>query len=114
MNDPVQAFTGFPPSVYMHFFIACEDGKPCTQTDTFHLDELPKGCCLLLVTNGDGRGNGEVIGYEVFFNDERAVSTGETHAPVKLLKENTVRVTLHGKPHTKIFVLISYDPREDK
>jgi len=49
-----QGFTGYPSSVYMRPLLACASDAPCTQTDKFHLDQVPTGCCVLIVTNGDG------------------------------------------------------------
>jgi len=112
-----QGFTGYPPSVYMRPFLACASDAPCTQTDKFHLDQVPTGCCVLIVTNGDGRGTDEVRTFELFLNDERVVPTGHSRnaqAAVKLRPNNTLKVTLNGGPHSKIFVLFAYDPRQSK
>lgn len=116
-DNPKQPFTGYPPAVYMHFFFACPGDSPCTQTENFRVDPMPKGCCLLAVTNGDGRGTDEVSGYEVFLNGQRVIPTGKARnaqATVKVLQDNTLKVALTGGPHSKAFVLIAYDPRESK
>ena len=115
--QPMQGFTGYPPSVYMRPFLACASDSPCVQTDKFHLERLPTGCCVLIVTNGDGQGSDEVRSYEVFLNGERVVPTDHSRsaqAAVKLRSSNTVKVVLGGAPHSKVFVLIAYDPRRSK
>lgn len=116
-EQPTQGFTGYPPSVYMHPFLACVSDPPCVQTDRFHLEQVPTGCCVLIVTNGDGRGTDEVRSYEVFLNGERIVPTDHSRsaqADVKLRPDNTLKVVLSGAPHSKVFVLLAYDPRRSK
>jgi hypothetical protein len=116
-NQPMQGFTGYPPSVYMRPFLACADDAPCTQMDKFHLDHVPTGCCVLIVTNGDGRGADEVRKYEVFLNGERVVPSDHSRTaqmPVKLKTNNTLKVVLNGGSHSKVFVLLAYDPRQSK
>jgi hypothetical protein len=116
-NQYSQGFTGYPPSVYMHPFLACASDEPCSQTDKFHLNQVPTGCCVLIVTNGDGRGTDEVRTYELFLNGERVVPTDHSRtaqATVKLRPDNTLRVNLSGGPNSKIFVLLAYDPRQSK
>jgi hypothetical protein len=71
----MQGFTGYPPSVYVHPFSSCVSDAPCAQIDKFHLDQVPTGCCVLIVTNGDGQGTNEVHSYEIFLNGERVVPT---------------------------------------
>ena len=117
MDNPKQTFTGYPPAVYMHFFLACPGDKPCTRTENFRVDPIPKGCCVLTVTNGDGRGTDEVSSYEAFLNGQRVLPTGKARsaqAAVKVMKDNTLKVVLVGGPHSKVFILIAYDPRESK
>jgi hypothetical protein len=116
-NQSSQGFTGYPPSVYMRPFLACASEAPCSQTDEFHFDQVPTGCCVLVVTNGDGRGTDEVRTYELFLNGERVVPTDHSRtaqAAVKLRPSNTLKVTLNGDPHSKIFVLLAYEPRQSK
>lgn len=116
-DTTLQGFTGYPPSVYMHSFLACVSDGPCTQTDKFHLDQVPAGCCVLVVTNGDGQGTDEVRKYEVFLNGERVVPADHSRsaqATVKLRPENTLKIFLSGAPHSKVFVLLTYDPRQSK
>lgn len=116
-EQPMQGFTGYPPSVYMHPFLSCVSDAPCAQTDTFHLDQVPSSCCALIVTNGDGQGTDEVRSYEVFLNGEHVVSTDHSRsaqATVKLRATNTLKVVLSGAPHSKVFVLLAYDPRRSK
>ncbi len=115
----MQGFTGYPPSVYMHSFLACVSDVPCAQTDKFRLDQVPTGCCVLIVSNGDGRGTDEVRSYEVFLNGERVRVVPTDHsrsaqAAVKLRATNTLKVVLSGAPHSKVFVLLTYDPRRSK
>jgi len=110
-------FTGYPPSVYMQFFTACSADKPCTRREEFRVDSVPKGCCVLTVTNGDGRGAGEVRSYEIFFNGRRVLPTGNdrnAQAAVKVLQNNTLKVVLIGGPRSKVSILLAYDPRESK
>jgi len=119
VEQPVLGFTGYPPSVYMHPFLACVSDAPCAKTDKFYLDKVPTGCCVLIVTNGDGRGTDEVRGYEVFLNGERVRVAPADHsrsaqAAVKLRATNTLKVVLSGAPHSKVFVLLTYDPRRSK
>jgi hypothetical protein len=116
-KQAMQEFTGYPPSVYMHPFLACVSDAPCAQTDKFHLDQVPTGCCDLIVTNGDGYGTDEVRSYEVFLNGERVVPTDHSRsaqAAVKLRATNTLKVVLRGASHSKVFVLFAYDPRRSK
>jgi hypothetical protein len=101
----------------MRPFLACANDAPCTQTDKFHLDQVPTGCCVLIVTNGDGRGTDEVRSYEVFLNGERVVpkeNSRTAQAVVKVQPSNTLKVVLNGGSHSKIFVLLAYDPRQSK
>lgn len=112
-----QRNTGYPPSVYMQPFFPCSADAPCTRTDDFRVDPVPNGCCILTVTNGDGRGTDEVRSYEVFLNGVKVVPVDQSpsaRAPVKVLRSNRLKVILIGEPHSKVFVLIAYDPRQSK
>ena len=116
-DNAKQDANGYPPAVYMHFFLGCPGDKPCTQAENFRVDPVPKGCCVLTVTNGDGRGGDEVSSYEVFLNGERVLPPGRgrnAQAAVKIPKDNTLKVILTGGPHSKVFILVAYDPRESK
>jgi hypothetical protein len=116
-DDPKRTFTGYPPAVYMQFFQPCSPDTPCTRTDDFHVDPLPKGCCVLLATNGDGQGKEEVRSYEVFLNGESVLSSSHARnasANVVVQMSNTIKVVLTGERTTKVFVLIAYDPRQSK
>src|SRR5580692_2530656 len=116
-DNPKPPFTGYPPAVYMHVFLACPGDKSCAQIENFHVDAVPKGCCVLTVTNGDGRGTDEVSSYEVFLNSQQVPPIGESRnaqAAVKVLQDNTLKVVLIGGPHSKVFIVIAYDPRESK
>jgi hypothetical protein len=116
-DNAKQGVTGYPPAVYMHVFLACPGDKPCAQTEDFRVDPVPRGCCVLTVTNGDGRGADEVSSYEVFLNGQRVLPLGGTRnaqAAVKVPKNNTLRVILTGEAHSKVFILVAYDPRESK
>src|SRR5271169_5950994 len=55
-EEPMRGFTGYPPSVYMHFFFACASDAPCAQTDKFHINQVPTGCCVLIVTTVMAKG----------------------------------------------------------
>jgi hypothetical protein len=115
--NPNQDFTGYPPAVYMHFFLACPGDKPCAQTEDFRVDPIPKGCCVLTVTNGDGQGTDEVSSYEVFLNGQRVLPTSKARnaqAAVTIRQDNSLKVVLTGGAHSKVFILIAYDPREPK
>jgi len=110
-DNPKQSFTGYPPAVHMHFFLACPSDKPCTRAEDFRVDPVPNGCCVLTVTNGDGRGTDEVRSYQVFLNGQQVLPTGKARnaqAAVKVLRENTLKVVLAGGPHSKVFILIAY------
>ncbi|HEX6822074.1 MAG TPA: hypothetical protein VF123_08455 [Candidatus Sulfotelmatobacter sp.] len=101
----------------MQFFQACSPDKPCTRTDDFRVDPLPKGCCVILVTNGDAKGNEQIPAYEVFLNGKHVLPAGDsrnTEATVSVQTSNTIKVVLTGKPSAKIFVLIAYDPRQSR
>ena len=113
---PQRRFTGYPPSVYMNLFMSCPSDGPCIREDTFSVDSLPHGCCTMLVTNGDGRGRDEVRSYDIFLNGERVAPAGLQNAqgPVRLQSSNTLKVILTGSPQSKIFILITYDPRGPK
>ena len=117
MDHPQQTFTGYPPSVYMGFFQACSSDKPCTQTEDFRVDPVPKGCCNLMVTNGAGPGKDEVRSFAVFLNGKSVIPADHSHnaqATVAVQTRNTIKVTLTGEPSSKVFVLIAYDPRQSK
>jgi hypothetical protein len=78
---------------------------------------VPTGCCVLIVTNGDGQETDEVRSYEVFLNGERVVPTDHSRsaqAAVKLRATNTLKVVLSGAPHSKVFVLFACDSRRSK
>jgi len=112
-----RGFTGYPPSVYVHTFLSCVSDAPCAQTDEFHLDQVPSGCCVLMLTNGDGRGMDEVRSYEVFLNGQRVLSTDHSRnaqGAVKLQATNTLKAVLSGAPHSKVFILLAYDPSGSK
>ncbi|MGA9544469.1 MAG: hypothetical protein WBQ85_12925, partial [Candidatus Sulfotelmatobacter sp.] len=58
-----------------------------------------------------------VSSYEVFLNGERVLPPGRgrnAQAAVKVPKDNTLKVILTGGPHSKVFILVAYDPRESK
>jgi hypothetical protein len=82
-----------------------------TRAEDFRVDPVPNGCCVLTVTNGDGRGTDEVRSYQVFLNGQQVLPTGKARnaqAAVKVLRENTLKVVLAGGPHSKVFILIAY------
>jgi hypothetical protein len=101
----------------MRPFFACVSDTPCAQTDKFHLDQVPTGCCVLMVTNGDGQGTDEVRSYEVFLNSKRVIPTDHSRSAqstVKVRPANTLKVVLGGPLHSKVFVLLAYDSRQSK
>ena len=102
--------TGYAPSVYMQVFLACPSDELCSRTEKFHVDSTPKGCCVLVVTNGYGKGTDEVSTYEVFLNSKRVLARGRAQVAVKVRRDNTVKVILTGKPHSKVWVMIVFDP----
>jgi len=113
-NAP-QNVTFYPPMVYMGIFQGCSADKPCTKTDSFTVDSIPKGCCILQVTNGDGKGAGEARSYEIFLNDGEVASLNNspsTGVKIRILRNNKVKVVLTGEPSSRMWVLISYDPRQ--
>jgi hypothetical protein len=115
--NPQHSFTAYPPSVYLQFFQACSPDQPCTRSDNFRVDPLPKGCCTLLLTNGDGRGNDEVQNYKVFLNGKSVLASDQSpngEATVNVQTSNKIEVVLTGKPTAKVFVLLAYDPRTSK
>jgi hypothetical protein len=115
-NHLPQTFTGYPPSVYMGVFQACSSEKPCSRTENFRVDSVPKGCCILLVTNGNGLGKDEVRTFEVFLNGKSAVPADHcqnAQAKVEVRSSNTIKVIL-TEPMSKVFVLIAYDPHQAK
>jgi hypothetical protein len=112
---PPQNFTLYPPSVYLQLFQACSSDKPCTRTEDFHVDPVPKGCCILAVTNGNGSGKDEVRSFEVFLNGKSVVRSDRspsTHATVALQTSNRIKVILTGDPSSKVLVQVAYDPRQ--
>jgi hypothetical protein len=116
-DRPQQGFTGYPPSVYMQFFPACSSDKPCKRTEDFRVDPLPKGCCILTVTNGNGLGKEEVRRFEVLLNGKSVIPADHSPNPqvtVAVRTSNTIKVILTGEPNSKVFVLIAYDPRQSK
>lgn len=116
-DHPQSSFTGYPPSVYMQPFLACPSDAPGTRTAEFRVDPVPNGCCILIVTNGDGQGADETRSYEVFMNGKNVIPADHSRsaqAPVKVLRSNTLKVVLSGGPSSKVFVLIAYDPRQPK
>ena len=116
-GQPPANFTGYPPSVYMQFFRACSSDTPCTRTEDFRVDPVPKGCCVLTVTNGNGLGKDEVRSFEVFLNGKSVVSADHTpnaQATVTVQTSNTIKVILTGEPKSKVQILIAYDPRQSK
>jgi hypothetical protein len=116
-DHPQQGFTAYPPSVYMQFFQACSSDKPCTRTEDFRVDPLPKGCCILTVTNGNGLGKDEVRSFEVFLNSKNVVPADHSRnaqATVAVQTNNTIKVVLTGEATSKVLVLIAYDPRRSK
>jgi hypothetical protein len=117
IGHPAQTFTSYPPSVYMGLFQPCSSESPCTRIDEFHVNPVPKGCCLLEVTNGDGLGKTEVNSFEVSLNGTKVIRADHSQHPqaaVNLQPSNTIEVILTGEPNSKVFVFISYDPRQSK
>ena len=116
-GHPPQNFTLYPPSVYMQFFQACSSDKPCTRTEDFRVDPVPKGCRILTVTNGNGQGKDEVRSFEVFLNGKSVVSSNHspnTQATVAVQTSNKIKLILTGEPSSKVFVLLAYDPRQSE
>ena len=100
----------------MQFFQACSSDKPCTRTEDFRVDPVPKGCCILTVTNGNGQGKDEVRSFEVFLNGKSLVSSDHSpnaQATVAVQTNNKIKL-MTGEPSSKVFVLIAYDPRQSE
>ncbi len=101
----------------MQFFQACSSDKPCTRTEDFRVDPLPKGCCILTVTNGNGLGKDEVRSFEVFLNRKNVIPADHSRnaqATVAVQTSNTIKVILTVEASSKVLVLIAYDPRQSK
>lgn len=112
-----QNLTLYPPSVYLQIFRACSSEKPCTQTEDFRVDPVPKGCCILSVTNGNGLGKDEVRSFEVFLNGKSVLLSDHSpsaHATVAVQTSNQIRMIVTGEPRSKVLVSIDYDPRQSK
>jgi hypothetical protein len=102
-------------------FTVCAEEASCmshdavTQTRTFRLDEVPKGCCVLKVINGN-RGKHTVERFRVVLNGKEVKlievklpkSFAVQIAEVDLSTENTIGVQLSGTPDAFVHVLISY------
>ena len=117
LDNSQQGATGYPHALYMHFFLACSLESSCAQIESFRVDSLPNGCCVLLLTNGDGQGKDEVTSYEIFLNGDKIIYSDRSRsaqAIVKVLPSNTLKVVLNGEPKSKVFILIAYDPRKPK
>ena len=116
-DHPPQNFTLYPPSVYLQIFQACSSEKPCTRTENFRVDPVPKGCCILTVTNGNGQGKDEVRSFEVFLNGKSVIPSDRSpiaSATVAVQTTNRIKVILTGEPSSKVLVLIAHDPRQSK
>jgi hypothetical protein len=101
----------------MQFFQACSSDKPCTRTEDFRVDPVPKGCCILTVANGNGQSKDGVGSFEVFLNGKSVVSSDHSpnaQATVAVQTNNNIKLILTGEPSSKLFVLISYDPRQSE
>ena len=112
-----QTFTGYPPTVYIQEFHACSSDATCDRTTEFRVDPVPNGCCILMVTNGNGLGKNKVRSYEVFLNGQRVIPTGgsrSAQARVEVAQRNTLKAILIGEPSSKVFILVAYDPRQSK
>src|SRR5215469_3145131 len=73
-----QGFTFYPPSVYMRVFPGCVADSPCVTSESFEVRSVPTGCCVLILTNGDGASHDEVGSYEVFLNEKRVIPEGRS------------------------------------
>jgi len=103
--------------VYIDLFRPCAAQTPCIRTERFQVDPMPKGCCTLTVSNGDGQGHKEARSYEVFLNGKKVILTahsGNTQVLVTLLQRNTLKVVLAGESHAMMSVQITSDPSLEK
>jgi len=103
--------------VYIQLFRPRATHTPCTRTESFKIDSMPKGCCTLTVSNGDGQGHKEARSYEVFLNGKKvipAARSGHAQVPVTLLQRNTLKVVLAGESHALMTVQIASDPSLEK
>jgi hypothetical protein len=83
----------------------------------FRVDPVPKGCCILTVTKGNGQGKDEVRSFEVFLNGKSVVSSDHSpnaQAAVAVQTNNKIKLILTGEPSSNVFVLIAYDPRQSE
>jgi hypothetical protein len=94
-----------PP--YEHSFRVCPSDLPCSVTDSFKAADVPRNCCILTVTNGDGQGSDQVRSAEIYFNGEKEVLDRHRQAIVYPRKNNIAKVILEGDPHAKVDVRIA-------
>lgn len=93
--------------IYEHSFNSCFPDRPCTVTASFKVPDVPKNCCILTVTNGDGHGSDQVRSAEIYLNGENEALDRHAQAIVYLRKKNIVKVVLRGEPHSKVQVRIA-------
>jgi hypothetical protein len=121
--DPCPAGPAIKCTLFSSSIITCVkrtswiSDKPCTRTEDFRVDPVPKGCCILTVTKGNGQGKDEVRSFEVFLNGKSVVSSDHSpnaQAAVAVQTNNKIKLILTGEPSSKVFVLIAYDPRQSE
>ncbi len=112
-------FTSYPPMLYADRFSVCEAGSPCQQRRVIEtsvsVEEIPRRCCGLTVTNGDGAGHQSVRAFDIWFNGEKLRFTKpvpwQAIAPVHIRQQNSLKVALEGPADGVVWVMLSYDPR---
>ena len=86
----------------MQFFQACSSDKPCIRTEDFRVDHVPKGCCILTVTNGNGLGKDGVRSFEVFLNGKKVIPSDDSR---------NARATVTVQPSNRIKVIFDWRPK---
>jgi len=99
---------------------SCTSHDAVTQTRTFRLDKVPRGCCGLWVINGTSSKH-MVEQVRVVLNG-REVKLREVKLPtgvaaqvadVDVSTENTIGVQLIGAPDAYVYVVVSYTGKSD-
>jgi len=92
--------------IYEQSFISCPSDRPCTVTDSFKVPDVPGNCCILTVTNGEGRSD-QVRSARIYLNGDEEVLDRRRQAIVYLRKRNILKVLLEGEPHAKVHIGIA-------
>jgi hypothetical protein len=93
--------------IYEYSFDSCSSDRSCTAASSFKVSDLPRNCCVLTVTNGDGHGSDQVRSAEIYLNGEKQVLDRHAQAIVYLRRKNTVKLVSEGGPHSKVHIRIA-------